>query len=115
MRICIVSRGDLFPTNHGAAVKIVRTAESLSRAGAPTCIVTDDRDHYLRFEEGRCEKVVFPPRIRAAEEWPPLPWLGSMAERALLRLGYPREELFLYRPMLDPVWWGRVLAVGRID
>jgi MoaA/NifB/PqqE/SkfB family radical SAM enzyme/glycosyltransferase involved in cell wall biosynthesis len=115
MRICIVSRGDLFPTNHGAAVKIVRTAEALSRAGAPTCIVTDDRDHYLRYTDGECEKVTFSTRFRAAEEWPPLPWIGRLAEQALLRLGYPREELFLYRPMLDPAWWGRVLMVGRVE
>jgi MoaA/NifB/PqqE/SkfB family radical SAM enzyme/glycosyltransferase involved in cell wall biosynthesis len=115
MRICIVSRGDLFPTNHGAAVKIVRTAEALSMRGAPTCIVTDDRDHYLRFVDGVQQQVAFSPRVRAAEEWPPLPWLGRLAERALLRLGYPREEIFLYRPMLDPAWWGRVLAVGRIE
>ena len=113
MRICIVSRGDLFPTDHGAAVKIVRTAEALSKAGALTCIVTDDRDHYLRFVDGQCEKIPYSPRTRAAEEWPPLPWLGRMAERALLRMGYPREEIFLYRPMLDPAWWGRVLAVGQ--
>ena len=65
MRICIVTRGDLFPTDHGAAVKIVRTAESLSREGAPTCIVTDDRDHYLRYIDGECEQVPYPPRFRA--------------------------------------------------
>ncbi len=43
MRIAIVTRGDLYPTNHGAAVKIVRTAEYLSLLGAEVFIVTDDR------------------------------------------------------------------------
>ncbi len=115
MRICILTRGDLFPTDHGAAVKIVRTAQALSRAGAPTCIVTDDRDAYLRFEDGVHRAVPYPPRVRAAQEWPPLPRLGRIAESLTLRLGYPPEETFLYRPLFDPAWWGRALAVGRAE
>ena len=115
MRVCILTRGDLFPTNHGAAVKIVRTAEALSRAGAPTSVVTDDRDRYLRFTDGTCEEVPFPARFRAAEEWPPLPRLGQWSERLCQRIGYPREELFLYRPMFDPVWWARAVEVGRLE
>ena len=51
-RVCILTRGDLFPTNHGAAVKIVRTAEALSRQGGPCTVVTDDRDQYWRFVDG---------------------------------------------------------------
>lgn len=113
MRVCILTRGDLFPTNHGAAVKIVRTAESLSRAGAPTCVVTDDRDRYLRFTDGQMEEIPFSPRFRAAEEWPPLPRLGALAESLCLSLGYPKEETFLYRPLFDPAWWARALEVGR--
>lgn len=113
MRVCILTRGDLFPTNHGAAVKIVRTAEALSRLGAPTMVVTDDRDRYLRFTDGTCEEVAFDERFRAVEEWPPLPRLGRLSESLCLRLGYPKEELFLYRPMFDPAWWGRAAEVGR--
>lgn len=115
MRVCILTRGDLFPTNHGAAVKIVRTAEALSRAGAPTFVVTDDRDHYLRFVDGSHDSVPFPPRFRAAQEWPPLPRLGQLSERLCQRIGYPREELFLYRPLFDPAWWGRAAEVGRLE
>lgn len=113
MRIALVTRGDLFPTNHGAAVKIVRTAEALSRAGAPTCVVTENRDHYLRFVEGQHQEIPYSPRFRAAEEWPVIPALGHQAERLCARLGYPREEIFLYRPMFDPAWWGRAAEVGR--
>ena len=113
MRVCILTRGDLFPTDHGAAVKIVRTAESLSRLGAPTFVVTDDRDRYLRFTDGHCEEVPYSPRFRAAEEWPLVPRLGRLSEDLCLRLGYPREELFLYRPLFDPAWWGRAAEVGR--
>lgn len=113
MRVCILTRGDLFPTNHGAAVKIVRTAEALSRAGAPTAVVTDDRDRYLRFVDGAMEEIPFDPRFRAMEEWPPLPALGRLSERLCGRLGYPKEEHFLYRPLFDPAWWARAAEVGR--
>jgi len=114
VRICILTRGDLFPTHHGAAVKIVRTAEGLAReTGEPVAVVTDDRDVWLRFDGTSVERIPYTPRIRAAEEWPPLPRLGRLAERAVQRLGYPREETFLYRPLLDPAWWLRAAAVGR--
>jgi len=110
-----VTRGDLFPTHHGAAVKIVRTAEALAAAGAPTCVVTDDRDHYLRFDGCGYEEVAYPPRFRAAQEWPLLPRAGRWAERLCDRLGYPPEEHFLYRPLFDPVWWMRAVEVGRLE
>jgi len=42
-----------------------------------------------------------------------MPRLGRWAERAVTRLGYPREETFLYRPLFDPAWWLRATAVGR--
>ena len=114
-RVCIVTRGDLFPTDHGAAVKIVRTAEALSQLGGVCCIVTDDRDQYWRFEDGRVQAVPYPARTRAAQEWPPLPRLGRWAERLCGALGYPAEEFFLYRPQFDPAWWLRVVAVGVLE
>ncbi|MEC8424646.1 MAG: glycosyltransferase family 4 protein, partial [Myxococcota bacterium] len=114
MRVCILTRGDLFPTDHGAAVKIVRTAHHLARVtGSAVCVVTDDRDRYLRFDRDRVEEVPYPPRLRAAEEWPLVPRLGQLAERMCGRLGYPQEELFLYRPYFDPAWVMRAVEVGR--
>ena len=115
MRVCILTRGDLFPTDHGAAVKIVRTAEALSRQGEPCCIVTDDREVYLRFVDGICERVPFPAKTRAAQEWPLIGRAGRLSERILGQLGYPVEEHFLYRPMLDPAWWMRAVAVGEVE
>ena len=116
MRICLLTRADLFPTHHGAAVKIVRTAQHLSHAlGAPVFVVTDDRDAYLRFDGDEHRSVPFRARFRAAQEWPPLPHMGRLAERLCLKLGYPAEELFLYRPLFDPTWWGRALEVGRTE
>ena len=82
VRVCILTRGDLFPTNHGAAVKIVRTAEQLSlKTGQPCFLITDDRDHYLRFDGRVVSQVVYPPRWRAVQEWPPLPRLSRLASR----------------------------------
>ena len=116
MRVCILTRGDIFPTDHGAAVKIVRTATHLSRAtAAPVSIVTEDRDHYLRFDGERVERVPFPPRFRAAEEWPGVERMGRVAERLCGRLGYPQEEHFLYRPLFDPAWTMRAVEVGRLE
>jgi MoaA/NifB/PqqE/SkfB family radical SAM enzyme/glycosyltransferase involved in cell wall biosynthesis len=114
LRICLVTRGDLFPPNHGAAVKIVRTAEHLSRVtGAPSFVVTDDRDHYLRWDDGKVQEVPYSLRFRAAEEWPPLPHLSRLSERLCRAVGYPPDESFLYRPLFDPTWWARALEVGR--
>ena len=115
VRVAIVTRGDLFPTDHGAAVKIVRTAEALSRAGEPCCVVTDDREAYFRFEDGVPVRVPYPAKLRAAEEWPLVGRAGRWAERLLGRLGYPSEEHFLYRPLFDPAWWMRVVAVGELE
>jgi MoaA/NifB/PqqE/SkfB family radical SAM enzyme/glycosyltransferase involved in cell wall biosynthesis len=110
-----LTRGDLFPTDHGAAVKIVRTAEALSIAGEPCCVVTDDPAVYLRFVDGVCQRVAYPPKVRAAQEWPLVRRGGRFAEGLLGRLGYPAEEYFLYRPMFDVAWWMRAIAVGELE
>jgi MoaA/NifB/PqqE/SkfB family radical SAM enzyme/glycosyltransferase involved in cell wall biosynthesis len=115
MRIAIVTRGDLYPTNHGAAVKIVRTAEALSRLGATVCVITEDRDAYLRYIEGRVETVPYGERFRASQDWPGMSQAGRWAERICTWVGYPSEEFFLYRAQFDPAWWARVLYVGRAE
>ncbi len=114
MRVCLLTRGDLFPTCHGAAVKIVRTAEALAAAtGGPCAVVTDDRDRYLRVDAGGWSEHPYSPRVRAAEEWPGVAALGRRAAGLVARLGYPPEEAFLYTPMFDPAWVLRALDVGR--
>lgn len=112
MNIVIVTRADLFPPYHGAAAKIVHGAEGMAAHGARVSVVTDDRDSYWRLEASGWERRAYSPRVRAAEEWKPLPGLGRWAERLCGRIGYPPEEYFLYRPMFDPAWWLRVAAVG---
>lgn len=93
--ILMVTRSDLFPTDHGAAVKIVRTAEALSRLGNEVLLCTDNRRDYYQFEQGRMTVRRYPL------------WLRLMAlprRMALLRLllrGYPMSNAFLYFPLKD--------------
>jgi len=112
VRIALLTRGDLFPTNHGAAVKIVRTAEALVAGGDEVWVLTEDRDHYWSVVPGAWERVAYGPRVRAAIEWPVLR-NQARAERLCAAIGYPRDEWFLYRPLTDPGWWARALHVGR--
>ena len=48
--IMVVTRSDLFPVDHGAAVKIIRTAEALSRQQCRVWLCTDNRREYHVFE-----------------------------------------------------------------
>ncbi len=111
MRVALLSRGDLFPTWHGAAVKIVRTAESLAARGDRVFVLTDDREAYWSVERSGWVRVPYGARFRALEEWPVLR-NGARAERWCARVGYPADEHFLYRPIFDPAWWARALYVG---
>jgi glycosyltransferase involved in cell wall biosynthesis len=93
--ILLVTRSDLFPVNHGAAVKIVRTAEALSRLGRRVWLCTDERRRYYCFENGNMRTERFP-------WW--LPLLALPRRLALLRLllrGYPWSNAFLYFPLAD--------------
>ena len=90
MRVCILTRKDLFPTNHGAAVKIIETARALSVIEDNPCFIAiEDRDFYWRIEGETQQKIKYGPRIRAAQEWPPFPYLSVLAERLCATIGYP--------------------------
>jgi len=117
VHVAILTRGDLFPTHHGAAVKIVRTAEALVARGDKVVVLSDDRDRYWRVGPGGWEAVPFGPHFRAVEEWPVLKDQAA-AVRWCTRVGYPEEEHFLYRPIFEPAWWARAVYIGlreRID
>lgn len=116
LRICILTRSDIIPTDHGAAVKIVRTAHSLSRLyNQPVFVVVEERDHYHRFFQEEHTIIPYSQRIRAMEEWFPLPFLQRFSEKICAQIGYPKEEYFLYKPQFDPSWVLRALAVGRAE
>jgi len=123
MNITIATREDLFPLVHGAAVKIVRTAEALSRLGCEVTVVTSDRMRYHLFSSGQHELIDYPARLIAATRVPRrlggllerlgLPDYWKTVEGLLVSLGYPEDEHLLYRPVVDPDFWVRTLYVGR--
>ena len=125
MHVTLVTRHDLLPAVHGAAVKVVRTAEALSKRGAGVTIVTGDRLHYHRYEDGKHSVVPYPPRFVAATRVPPrlkpllsrlgLPDYWRAVEQLLDRLGYPRDEHLLYQPLVDPEFWLRTIYVGLAE
>ena len=117
MKICIVTRADLLPANHGAAVKIVETARSFSVLGHDAFIATSDRDTYIRVHKsGDFEYRSFPNRFRAMEEWCMFIGRGErLAERLCRMVGYPVEEYFLYSAQFDPAWLIRLVAVGLAE
>ena len=113
MRICILTRDDLFPVNHGAAVKITETAKQLSiLEREQVCIVTSNRDTYWICEQGIFSKKQYVPKVRAAQEWFLIRHGEAIAQKICHQIGYPEEEFFLYSAQFDPAWWGRVLSIG---
>lgn len=105
--VVVITRSDLFPTDHGAAVKIVETARGLARSARGVAIVTAERDRYwLVGEDDIVEK--------------PLPWwlrlmaLPKIVSHAIHRLrGLPASNAFLYWPLYDPGYGLRAAWVGR--
>lgn len=105
--VVVITRSDLFPTDHGAAVKIVETARGLSAGGRTVAIVTADRDRYYRFEDGEMREVPLP-------WWPRLAGLPRALSHLLHRLrGLPASNAFLYWPLYDPGYGLRAAWVGR--
>ena len=105
--VLIISRGDLFPPDHGAAVKIERTAWGLSHAVGTVALVTDDRRRYYLFEQGQMREQRYPRWLGLAA--PP----QSLVRAATERLGVPHEDAFLYFPWVDPSFSLRAAYVAR--
>ncbi len=105
--VVIVTRADLYPTDHGGAVKIVETAKALSLTGRDVAIVTSERHRYWLYRDGqRFEKK--------------LPfWLKftSLPERFSMLLHYARDvppsNAFLYLPLSDNSFMRRTLHVAK--
>jgi glycosyltransferase involved in cell wall biosynthesis len=105
--VLLVTRGDLFPADHGAAVKIIETARGLSRQGLPVALVTDDRRYWWRVENGELIRKRMPLWIR----------LLSAPEMVTKALHYskdiPANNAFLYLPLSDSSFFWRTLYAGR--
>lgn len=103
----IVTRSDIEPANHGAAVKIQQVAAALSRRLDAVFIVTDDRAGYLEWRAAVLRRRRFPGWLR---------WLAPPRKWVILRLmlrGFPISNLFLYYPLADGSYSRRALWLGR--
>ncbi|MCP4046531.1 MAG: glycosyltransferase family 4 protein [Gammaproteobacteria bacterium] len=105
--VLIVTRSDLFPDDHGAAVKIVETARGLSQHGCKVGIVSDDRKHWWLFENGERRRLRLPF------------WLRFLSlPHSLVRLlhhskNLPESNSFLYLPLTDSSFFWHCLYAGR--
>lgn len=104
--VVLVSRGDVFPTDHGAAVKIVETARGISRQGRDVLLVSDRRDRYWRFADGDISERRFPAWVRLLAR--PLAWVKLDHYTRDL----PESNAFLYLPLTDGSFFWRTLAVA---
>lgn len=105
--VVLVSRGDLFPADHGAAVKIVETARGLSRIGRPVALVTDDRHRWWQLHDGELVPRPFPLWVRLASR--PAAWVKLLH----MSKDIPASNAFLYLPLSDNSFYWRLLHAGR--
>lgn len=103
--VAVVSRGDLFPAHHGAAVKIERSAWGMSFHVRALCLVLDQADRYFVYRRGQRSEHAYP---QSLVEAPP----GDAASH-LRTLGVPASDAFLYRPLFDPAMARRLAHVAR--
>lgn len=98
--VLMVSRSDIYPANHGAAVKIERTAWGLSHSVSAVYLMSEMRSRYCEVRAGVFHQRRFPLWLRLLA--PPQWWV-----RTRLRLsGLPRADAFLYRALFD---WSFIL------
>jgi len=91
----VLSRPDIFPTDHGAAVKIERTAWGLSFHLDEVILLTDRRDGYWIYRHGEREYRSFP-------LWPRLAgWPRAVSMIRVMARGVPFSNAFLYLPWVD--------------
>ncbi len=105
--VVIVTRSDLFPADHGAAVKIVETARGLSRVGRDVALVTDDRRYWWRVNNGEVTRKRVPLWVRAIS----LP--GFVSKALHYSKDIPGNNAFLYLPLTDGSYFWRTLYAAR--
>lgn len=110
--ILFVTRGDLFPPDHGAAVRTVETARALGQQGLPVGIVTDHNRHWYEYVENEVGQGAF---IQRAYPF----WIRfcSLPAPLVKLLHYskdlPQSNAFLYLPLTDSGFFWRILAAGK--
>ncbi len=105
--IIIVTRGDLFPPDHGAAVRTVESAKALARSGIRVGIVTDDRKHWFELVGEDTVARKYPVWTRLVS----IP--GPLAKLLHFSKDLPYSNSFLYLPMTDGSFFWRTIAASR--
>jgi len=105
--ILIVTRADLFPADHGGAVKIVETARGLSQHGRKVGIVSDDRKYWWLFENGVEKRCRLPFWLRFLSLPRPLTRLLHFTKEL------PESNSFLYLPFTDGSFFWHCLYAGK--
>jgi glycosyltransferase involved in cell wall biosynthesis len=104
--VAIVSREDVFPTNHGAAVKIERTAWGLSHFVDGVLLISGDWGRYYLFKAGVAEEHLFPRWIRLTG------LMNRFNRRKVLRSGMPLNEAYIYQAWHDWSYAARLLYLA---
>jgi len=108
--IVIVTRSDLVPTDHGAAVKIIETARGLASHGRRVAIVTDERRRWWEIVDGRLEARAVPTWLRLLS---PPPMVSKLLH---FSKDIPQSNAFLYLPLSDGSFaWRTLYAARKID
>lgn len=105
--VLFVTRGDLFPPDHGAAVRTVETAKALSQLGLPVGIVTDERKYWYRFVNGKVERERLSIWVRLLSTPGPLVKLLHYSK------DIPHNNSFLYLPLTDRSFQWRIIAAAK--
>jgi glycosyltransferase involved in cell wall biosynthesis len=105
--VLLVTRGDLFPADHGAAVRIVETARALARSGLAVGIVTDQHACWYEYADGDFRRRRFPFWVHLFSAPAPLLKLLHYSK------DLPHSNGFLYLAMTDGGFFWRTLAAAR--
>jgi len=105
--VLLVTRGDLFPPDHGAAVRTVETARALSHRGLQVGIVTEERKFWYRFTDGKVERESFPLWVKMLSVPAPLVKLLHYSK------DIPFSNSFLYMPLTDRSFQWRIIAAAK--
>ena len=105
--IVIVTRADLFPTDHGAAVKIIETARGLGGHDRKVGIVTEERQRWWEVVDGSLVERRIPAWLRVFA----LP--GIVSKLLHFSKDIPLSNSFLYLPLSDGSFFFRTLYVAR--
>ncbi len=109
MKICVISRGDIeiVPPTQGASVKLFSTIKFLSLLGHEVYFVTSEQSFYIHVKDGNFEKRIYPDKIRNFFPY------GNIRKKILINLGIPKEDVVLYKPLLDFNLWVKSMYVAR--